>query len=240
MTCTGTLLARADTRLAACRQDEADILARRGLTRMLLERYPDYHRLRLHLFHPAQHPTLRLGGDPLAEQLRDRGWLVPDGVDRWAPGTLTPGDDRYLRGGWLEELLWLAHREAGCDELHLGAGLEWRVGEVTGHNEVDVLARRGPTLSFTSCKSVRPLDRALPEALRGHLLEVDYWNEHFAGGQGRAILAVTADIYDEHRGNRWRYPPVHARATVVDVDLLGLEDLSWITLVRRLDLHWQD
>lgn len=236
----GALLAAAQTQVVGSRQDLGAVQARSALTRLLADHYPAFHVLRLHLFHG--HPLQGVSAADLkrvTDALCPRGWIAQAGPRAWQLRQLTADDELYLRGGWLEELLWLAHEAAGCDELLLGAQLEWDHEGTVGYNEIDVIARRGETLSFTSCKCVRPLAANTHEQIRGHVLEAGYWNLHFADGQGRAILAVTADVYDEQsERNRRRYPLVHARAAILDVDLLGLEELSWKTLVHQLRDHW--
>lgn len=238
---TAQLLQGADCRVVASRQDLDIVFGRQRLSRLLLEYYGTYNSLRLHLFHPDRLPHLAVRSDhAVLRALQGRGWIRQVDAAHWVPHRLPVPDRAYLQGGWLEELLFLAHHAAGCDELHLGAQLEWQVGDVLGANEVDVLARRGGILSFTSCKCVQPLGPSTHEQVRQFMLEVAYWNTHFAQDQGRAVLAVTADMHDELRNDELRYPALYARAVVIDVDLLGLEHLGWDRLVSALRRHWEE
>jgi hypothetical protein len=54
------------------------------------------------------------------------------------------------------------------------------------------------------------------------------------------LLVVTADLIDEVQNNRHRYPLVAGRATFVDFNLVGLEDLLWDRLADAVDKHWDD
>jgi hypothetical protein len=233
------LLAQVGCVMAQRRERIQTVLQRQEMTRLFLDQYALFYPLRLHLFHRHEQPVLHASAQhTLVNTLVDRGWIRAAGPQQWVLHRLSPEEQLYLQGGWLEELLFLAHKAAGCDEVYLNAQLNWQVDGIDGTNEVDVLARRGSLLSFTSCKCVRPVAGRTHEQVRGFLLEAAYWNTHFAGGLGRAVLAVTADLFDEVQTQHHRYPMLHARATVIDVDLLGLEDLSWTRLVAALDTHW--
>jgi hypothetical protein len=236
---TSRLLTRASCQIVEHRQNLRAVQDRQAVSQALLENYVDYNSLRMHLFHPHERPHLNWDArHPLLSLLQNHSWICSPEPNRWTLHHLTLEERFYLQGGWLEELLYLGHVEAGCDEVYLGAKLHWMVNGTEGTNEVDVLARRGDILSFTSCKCVHPQTERTHEQLRQFMLEVAYWNTHFAADQGRAVLAVTADLLDECHANLQRYPALHARAQVVDVDVLGLEALSWETLVQTLRAHW--
>jgi len=147
----------------------------------------------------------------------------------------------YIKGGWLEEYVYCAHVQAGVDEASYGQAVEWRVGDVIGNNEIDVIARRGDKLSFTSCKTQDPyLLAGSTKQITGFLTEVDYWDTHFADNSGKLLLVVTADFIDEMKQNRHRYPLIYARASVLNIDVIGLEDLAWERIVCRVEKHWED
>lgn len=236
---TKDLLDATNCQLTASRQDVDSVFNRQQLSRMLLQYYPAYNALRLHLFHSERSPALDLRPDHhLLQILKSRQWIRLQSPGQWKLHRLSDAERVYLQGGWLEELLFLAHHAAGCDELYLGAQLQWQVGDVMGANEVDILARRGDILSFTSCKCIQPQTSSTHEQVRHFMLEAAYWNTHFAQDRGRAVLAVTADMFDENRDDAMRYPALYARAVVIDVDLLGLEHLGWESLVQVLRHHW--
>lgn len=212
------------------------------LSKFLARHYVALDILRTHLFHRHGHPHLKTSGEMtlLLDHLRQLGWVSPEGHDKktWK---FTGNDEQrgYLMGGWLEELTFCAHEAAGVDEAFFGQEVEWQVNGIRGENEIDVLARRGDVLSFTSCKTMRPerTDNHNSQ-LRAFLSETDYWNIHFAKDQGRALLVTTADFYDEKHGNAVRYPGFLARASVLQVSPLGLEDLHWPRLVEHIHAHW--
>ena len=237
------LLARRQTRRAGLPGSTVQARDRLELSRFLADHFVAFDPLRNHLFHPEHRHDLggqeaRAAG-PVIERLRGLGWIFQAGTHSWTP--TNRGDSRaYLAGGWLEELVFCAHEAAGVDEAAFGQEVEWQVKGITGKNEIDVIAQRGDVLSFTSCKTVQPnKTHSKNNTLRGFLTETDYWNIHFANDQGRALLIVTADFIDEMRHNRQRYPELFARASILEVTLVGLEELRWDRLVQRVHEHWQ-
>ncbi len=241
MTSLDALLAKRNARrINRCGDPE---LARKRLdhSRFLAKHYVAYDALRPHLTNPHDHPRVERPqrAREAIDYLRDLGWITSEGTNVWR--TSEHQDvAKYLAGGWLEELVYCAHLEAGVDEAYFAQDIEWRVGDVTGKNEIDVIARRGNVLSFTSCKTMRPYRRGdiQVDHLSAFLTETDYWNIHFADDQGRALLVVTADILDEMHNNRSRYPLLLARATILEVSLAGLEMMPWRTLIGTIEKHW--
>lgn len=210
-------------------------------SRFLAENFPHFDLLRAHLFHPDRFPIfeVRSESNAVARHLETLGWIERTGVQTWST-TKDPEIRSYLSGGWLEEYVFLAHDAAGVDEVYFGQEIEWRVGNVIGKNEIDVIARRGETLSFTSCKTIHAdKSQGHMAQLRGFVTETDYWNIHFANDLGRAFLVVTADFVDEFNGNAHRYPQLMARASILNVTVAGLESLAWPKLVESIKAHWQ-
>lgn len=210
-------------------------------SRFLARHFVSFDALRPHLTNPLDHPRVERPqhAQEAIDYLREVGWIASEGTNVWRV-TDQAGISGYLAGGWLEELVYCAHEEAGVDEAYFAQEIEWRVGDVTGKNEIDVIARRGDILSFTSCKTMRPYrcsDVHL-EHLRAFLTEADYWNIHFADDQGRALLVVTADFLNEMRNNRHRYPRLMAHASILEVSVAGLERLRWPRLVETVEKHW--
>jgi hypothetical protein len=195
--------------------------------------------LRSHLFHRKQHPKIKRPrkARKLLQLLKKQGWIIATGPDSWTINSKAK-INAYLSGGWLEELVYFAHLEAGCDEAYFAQTIEWKVNKIHGRNEIDIIARRGNTLSFTSCKTIGPHKSPKHMSqLRKFLTETDYWNIHFANDQGRALLVVTADFIDELR-KRHRYPQLLSRSAVLDVSIIGLEQLKWSQLVNAVKEHW--
>lgn len=215
--------------------------SRSSVSRFLAEHFTAYDRLRGHLLHPEHFPIYETASacDEITQYLEDLYWINRTGVRTW-----TLKDDfeirSYLSGGWLEEYAFLAYEAAGTDEVYFGQKIEWKVGSVVGKNEIDVIARRGDTLSFTSCKTIQTgKTQGHMAQLRNFLTEADYWDIHFAGDNGRALLIVTADFIDEMSGNSHRYPQLMARASILDVSVAGLESLAWAKLVQLIKEHWR-
>jgi hypothetical protein len=141
---------------------------------------------------------------------------------------------RYLSGGWLEELAYLAVLEAGADEAYFGQVIGWEVKGFTGENEIDLIARKGEKLSFVSCKAFRSeldmQDRKHRNRLMDAVHEADNIADHF-GREGESVaVLVTTDLFDEAR-NSVRYNALMGKAAVLDVQIIALEDLSWNKLV---------
>jgi hypothetical protein len=209
-------------------------------TRFISENFVSFNLIRPHLFHPHQHPTVKYPhkAKKVINFLLSKKWIKPSGKNVWI---LNVDDDLrfFLAGGWLEEYVYFAHKEAGVDEIYFGQKILWEVNGVHGKNEIDVIARRGNVLSFTSCKTIctEKSDKHMAK-MRHFVTETDYWNIHFANDQGRALLVVTADFIDELLGHKHRYPQLLSRATVLDVSLAGLETLHWNKLVETIDSHW--
>lgn len=236
------LLGRRGARLHGSGGNQALARKRADVSRLLAHGYEAWDRLRSHLFNPQDHPRLMASEATrvLASKLMARGWIKPASRDgsTWGLDQADEDTERYLRGGWLEEYVWLAHLEAGCDEACFGQQVEWTVDTVIGRNEIDVIARRGEVLSFTSCKCVKPRHASHNERLREFINEVGYWDWHFADREARGLLVTTADLLDEMQHNAARYPTLMARAKVLDVGMAGLEHLGWERLVQSVRAHW--
>lgn len=144
---------------------------------------------------------------------------------------------RYLSGGWLEELAWLAAIEAGADEAVFAQTLKWRASEYHGQNEVDLIVRKGDRLGFTSCKAVNSDfdsdSRKQRNRLMDALHEADNLVDHFGNEGDRVAILVTADLIDELR-NQPRYIALMGKAAVLDVRVIPLEELGWDKLVSAL------
>ena len=240
MTTIDQLLAKRDARLGSRTGDKDRARSRAGQSKYIGNNFVAFDALRAHLFHPNHHPTISPSTHELnvAQYLERQGWIEQVTPRVWQISE-NNGVRTYLSGGWLEELVFLAHEEAGADEIYFGQDVQWSVHDVTGLNEIDVIARRGDQLSFTSCKTIR-VNKTTGHMtqLREYVTETDYWNIHFADDKGRAILVTTADFFDEINKQCHRYPQLAARASILNVSISGLEELKWNNLLIAIDKHW--
>ncbi len=171
----------------------------------------------------------------LIEHMLDQGIVVEES------GRLVAADSaarRFLSGGWLEELAWLAAIEAGADEAIYSQVLGWRVGEYYGENEIDVIVRKGERLGFVSCKALQSEFNADSKKHRSRLMdalhEADNLCDHF-GREGEKVgILVTTDLFDEYRNNQPRYMALMGKAAVLDVRIIPLEELEWEPLVAAI------
>ena len=101
----------------------------------------------------------RLTKKPMASWVEALDTCARCGILRWEPGsqTIEFADEeslRFLRGGWLEEYLWHAFRDAGATDCRLGVEGRWLDG--TGaNNEFDLLATYANEMLMVECKTLR-------------------------------------------------------------------------------------
>lgn len=178
--------------------------------------------------------------DPAALALVDR--LVADGVleDDGVLSSPSADTDRWLRGGWLEELIGLAAVEAGADEVRIGQKVGWIARGFEGENEIDTIARFGDRLVFVSAKALRSRladgDVGHRERLMDALQEADNLVDHFGEPNSAVALVVTTDLWDE-RNREPRYEQLHGKAAALGVKLVTLETVhfdSLVDILRRL------
>lgn len=146
----------------------------------------------------------------------------------------SPEARRYLAGGWLEELAFLAAMEAGAEEAVYGQVLHWHAKGYTGHNEVDLIMRKGERLGFISCKAVASQFDSSSRKHRNRLMdalhEADNLADHFGGDDDKVAVLVTADLIDEEK-DQPRYMSLMGKAAVLDVRIIPLEEMEWEPLV---------
>lgn len=211
---------------------------RLSLSRSLWHDYAAFARLRRGLAaHEIRSARLPAPGRRIVRRLSRAGLLVEreDGYRYRSQAA-----KRYVMGGWLEELAYCAMVDAGADEAYFAQKIGWTVDEANGENEIDVLARRGGTLSFVSCKTASPFysgNRRLFQKIEDSIFEAHYWDEHFANGDGRAVLLISTDLVDEARSAA-RSQTLFARAQVLDVHLVGRDFFTYDKLVETLREHW--
>ena len=207
-------------------------------SKFLANNYLHWDLIRPHLLHPEIHRTYK--NDENSEFVIQ--YLASEGLIKNAKsGVLQFSSDTakaYLSGQWLEELVYFAYLEAGVEEAYFSQVIDWTLNGINGRNEIDVIARRGDTLSFTSCKAMNSgKNKGSMDKLRNYITETDYWNNHFANNKGKALLVASTDMVDEYN-SKHRYEQLTARAQVLDVHIIGLEDISWPNIVDRIDGHW--
>jgi hypothetical protein len=219
--------------------DEIGAAARAELTRLIGARYARFEALRdalmrLELATTAaalEELAAAVDAKDILEQMIDSELIVltPSGhllIDTRAK--------RYLTGGWLEELAWLAAISAGADEAIYGQVVGWEVKGYTGENEIDLIMRKGDALSFVSCKALRSEldinDKKHRNRLMDAVHEADNLADHFGEKGEKVAVLVTTDLYDEIRDSA-RYQALMGKAAVLDVRLIALEELVWDKLL---------
>jgi hypothetical protein len=217
--------------------------ARAGLTRRIADHYPVFERLRDSLlrdaFDPPDPGQSHIAAD-LVAHLQRFGLVTAEAAGR--PVAHVAGK-RFISGGWLEELAYLAAVEAGADEALYGQIVGWSAGGYAGENEIDLILRRDERLGFVSCKALRSMlnieDRKQRNRLMDALHEADNLADHFGRPGERVAILVTTDLHDEMRGVP-RYAALMGKAAVLDVRIIPLEELAWDRLVGAFSRLWTD
>ncbi|MFC1672673.1 hypothetical protein ACFL12_00835 [Pseudomonadota bacterium] len=239
MTSINELLAKRDANLFGDPGNEERARKRLNISTMIGNDFEAFNHIRAHLLSKKPFKNNIPGKTKIMlGALTNAGYLKRLNAQEYHPAS----DDafQYLKGDWLEELAFFAMKEAGTDECYFRQNISWRVGDVEDHQEIDVIARRGDVLSFTSCKtadSTKPMGK-VTQKYRTFLLEAEYWDRHFTDGKGKVILLVTRDLIDEANNHTPRHPTLFARAEVLDVDLIGLDFFKWSNLVQKFREHW--
>lgn len=215
---------------------------RRNLTIAIEQNYPAFEFLRDKLLGPGGFNTqnnLREHMDAalvpkseyMLESMQQHGLLRLDAGQINLSG---PETRRFMTGGWLEELAWLAVMEAGADEASYSQLVGWDVEGYTGENEIDVIFRRHDKLGFVSCKALRSSLQSSDRKHRARMMdavhEADNMADHFGKPGERVGVLVTTDLFDEQRGEA-RYQSLMGKAAVLDVRIIPLEDIGWDRLV---------
>ena len=217
--------------------------ARAGLTRRIAEHYPVFEQLRDHVLHGTaelEHAEHRRLAADLIDYMEDLGLVTCEQTGKPTPHV---AGKRFMSGGWLEELAYLAAVEAGAHEALFGQSVGWSVGDYGGENEIDLIVRRDDMLGFVSCKALRSVlnteDRKQRNRLMDAVHEADNLADHFGRPGERVAVLVTTDLHDEMRGVP-RYTALMGKAAVLDVRIIPLEELGWDRLVQALSQLWSD
>ncbi|NJM31535.1 MAG: hypothetical protein HC855_16915 [Rhizobiales bacterium] len=222
--------------------------SRAALTRRIADNYGTFESLRDMVLRTTEelvrhnveaHQTMPDASRDLLEELLRHGVVIRE---EHGHAICEVNGKRYLSGGWLEELAYLAARES-ADEAFYGQNIGWSVKGYNGENEVDLIARRGGIMGFVSCKALRSVldisDRKQRNRLMDAVHEADNLADHFGRPGERVAIMVTTDLHDEMRGLP-RYSALMGKAAVLDVRIISLEELGWDRLVTAVSELWQE
>jgi hypothetical protein len=214
-----------------------------ALSRRIADDYALFEKVRDQIFRATEEYVRRV---PIsAPHLTGSGQALLNELEKYQMVTREPSGHaisdtrsrRYLSGGWLEELAWLAAMEAGADEAIYGQVIGWQVKGYSGENEIDLIVRKGEDLGFVSCKALRSeldmQDRKQRNRLMDSVHEADNLGDHFGKPGEKVAVLVTTDLFDEER-NSVRYNALMGKAAVLDVQIIALEDLGWTKLVEAI------
>ncbi len=212
---------------------------RGNVARVIAKNYPAFDRFRNELTRAKAGGWIRPDTEEQGKLWRclvEQGFAEKNGTGGYAPAHRN-GVIEFLTGGWLEDLAYEAVIAAGADAALCRVKLWWEKNGYRGHNELDVIARRGDRLIFFSCKCARASLELHGTRTRNQLMqylhETDNLPDHFGDKRDAAVLLVTTDLVDERR-NRVRYPALFGKAEALDVTLIPLEELGWRSLVARM------
>jgi hypothetical protein len=214
---------------------------RSALLRLLGDNYASFEQLRDELLVSPlpQDSAVETGSLELRTEILNS--LVSNQIVKLGSGGTLPHDAagmRFLAGGWLEELAWLAALEAGAHEAVFGQVLGWNFSGYTGENEIDVIIRKDETLTFLSCKAFKSQLTMSDKKHRNRLMEAiheaDNLCDHFGRPNEKVAVLLTTDLFDETKGSA-RYSALMGKAAALRVHILSLEDMSWPKLVSALD-----
>ena len=217
--------------------------ANASLSRMIADNYSLFETVRDAVFRATDDYIHRVPITPHA--LDSAGLALLEHIEKHAMVIREPSGHaicetksrRYLSGGWLEELAWLAAMEAGADEALFGQVIGWKVKEFSGENEIDLIIREGDRLGFASCKALRSeldiQDRKHRHRLMDAVHEADNLCDHFGRPGEKVAVLVTTDLFDEVKAAP-RYNALMGKAAVLDVEIIPLEGISWQKLVTAI------
>jgi hypothetical protein len=228
-------------------QDEA--LSRKTLTCMIANNYRVFEEVRDRIFRATESfmrhveiipETISPKGHEVVAELLKQKLVVKE---EHGHAICEVAGRRYLSGGWLEELAWVAAMDAKADEAFYGQCIGWSVKGFHGENEIDLIMRRQGTLGFVSCKALRSEldmhDKKHRNRLMDAVHEADNLCDHFGKPGERVAVLVTTDLHDEIRGVP-RYNALMGKAAVLDVRIISLEELGYDQLVAALAGMWDE
>jgi hypothetical protein len=220
---------------------QATVRDRSALLRLLGENYTDFEHLRDELLQTPVPQDVALNTSAQERRAEILDSLVRNNIVKLGSNGTLPQDTsgmRFLAGGWLEELAWLAALEAGAHEAVFGQVLGWNFSGYSGENEIDVIIRKDETLTFVSCKAFKSQlsmsDKKHRNRLMDAIHEADNLCDHFGRPNERVAVLLTTDLFDEQKGTA-RYSALMGKAAALRVHIISLEDMSWPKLVAGLD-----
>jgi Domain of unknown function (DUF1887) len=238
-----TILKERGAWLKATHGDPKVAQANAELSRMIADNYTLFETVRDTIFRATDDYVRRVAIAP--HELDSDGVALLEQIEKHAMVIREPGGNaicetksrRYLSGGWLEELAWLAAMEAGADEALFGQVVGWKVKEFSGENEIDLILREDDRLGFVSCKALRSeldiQDRKHRNRLMDAVHEADNLCDHFGRPGEKVAVLVTTDLFDEVKAAP-RYNALMGKAAVLDVEIIPLEGISWEKLVAAV------
>ena len=229
--------------------DQGEALSRKSLTCMIADNYRVFEEVRDRIFRATESfmrhveiipETISLKGHEVVAELLKHRLVVKE---EHGHAICEVAGRRYLSGGWLEELAWVAAMDAKADEAFYGQCIGWSVKGFHGENEIDLIMRRDGTLGFVSCKALRSEldmhDKKHRNRLVDAVHEADNLCDHFGKPGERVAVLVTTDLHDEIRGVP-RYNALMGKAAVLDVRIISLEELGYDQLVAALAGMWDE
>ena len=229
--------------------DQEAARQRAALTRMIANNYPLFEEVRDRTFRATESfmrhveitpTTLSSQGHEMVAEMLRQGMVIKE---EHGHEICEVQGRRYMSGGWLEELAWLAAIDAGAEEAFYGQVIGWSFKDFHGENEIDLIMRKKQSLGFVSCKALRSeldmQDRKHRNRLMDAVHEADNLADHF-GRPGECVaVLVTTDLIDEMKGAP-RYNALMGKAAILDVRLISLENLAYNRLVAALVGMWED
>ena len=229
--------------------DQEAAMQRFVLTSMVANNYPLFEEVRDRIFRATDSfmrhveitpETLSPDGHVLVAEMQKQGMVLKE---EHGHAICEVQGRRYMSGGWLEELAWLAAIKSGAEEAFYGQVIGWKFKEFHGENEIDLIMRRQQTLGFVSCKALRSEldmhDRKHRNRLMDAVHEADNLSDHFGRPGERVAVLVTTDLIDEMKSAP-RYNALMGKAAILDVRLISLENLSFDRLVKALADMWEE
>jgi len=222
--------------------DVVEAKRRAELSQMIAHDYMRFEHLRDMIFHLVtahaldEHEVISTHPDmaPLLLEMERFGLIHTANSDKVK---IDSRARRYLSGGWLEELAWLASQEAGADEAVFSQVLAWEYEGFRGENEIDLIMRKGGRLALVSCKALKSEldvnDRKLRNKLMDAVYETDSLVDHFGKHGDRVALVVSTGLHDELR-HVPRYQALMGKAAVLNVHMIPLEEIVWDRLVHAM------
>jgi hypothetical protein len=232
-----SILAKRSAKLKGKTGNSERAESRARLTQLIEHHYPVFEPIRDALLKRTPKNTGEKcvecpNGEKIIAELKEHGLVNHHDED-----VASAEAKRYLGGGWLEELAWLAAVEAGAHEAIFAQSIGWEAKGYYGQNEIDLIVRKNSQLGFLSCKAVGSYfdsdSRKHRNRLMDALHEADNLADHFGTEGDRVGILVTADLIDEV-ADQPRYMALMGKAAVLDVRIIPLEELGWEKLVAAI------